>query len=155
MLTFTGTVTNNIPIGTNVITNAPPSAAQRWTATPATTPEPRCCRQRMARLLPQQDCPPAAIPTQPGNQIEYTLRYGNAGNSFAENTIITDTLPANTTFVAASSPYTLDAGGTITWPIGTVSTGFSSVVTFHGADRRPDHGGMRQITNTAFITAPI
>jgi uncharacterized repeat protein (TIGR01451 family) len=47
-----------------------------------------------------------------GEVITYTITYGNSGNDAAPNFSITDPIPANTTFVGASSS---DPGTTITY----------------------------------------
>lgn len=50
-----------------------------------------------------------------GELLTYTLTVSNTHNfSVVENIVLTDTLPAGTTFISASEPYTLN-GSTITW----------------------------------------
>jgi len=38
-----------------------------------------------------------------GDRIDYTLHYSNTGNGAADNAVITDNVPANTTYVAGSA----------------------------------------------------
>jgi uncharacterized repeat protein (TIGR01451 family) len=59
---------------------------------------------------------------RPGGVFAYSLRYWNWGNGDANNTIITDTLPANTTYADDTSGFTPDIGsnGVITWQVGTL-----------------------------------
>ncbi|EED30549.1 conserved domain protein [gamma proteobacterium NOR5-3] len=85
--------------------------------------------------------PPVALPVvtlsktasvdvaEPGETFSYTLRYANEGEGLATGVAITDTLPAGTQFVSASSGGT-HAGGTVTWDIGDIepNTGGSVVV---------------------------
>lgn len=60
----------------------------------------------------------AAEAVAPGNLLTYTLTVQNVQPiSTTHNVIVTDTLPANTTFVTASTPYTL-TGSTIEWYVG-------------------------------------
>lgn len=64
-----------------------------------------------------------------GTDITYTLAVTNNGPSTATGVVITDTLPAGATFVAASGGGTL-AGTVVTWPtIGTLAPGGTASVT--------------------------
>jgi len=51
--------------------------------------------------------------------ITFTINYANAGAAPSRNVVITDTVPAGTTFASAANGGTL-AGGVVTWNIGTV-----------------------------------
>ncbi len=67
-----------------------------------------------------------------GNQATYTLTVSNAGPSDARDVVITDQLPAGTTFVPdGGSPCVLQAGSTttVTCPVGTVAPGATPSVT--------------------------
>ena len=72
-------------------------------------------------------------PVQPLQNITYTIAYSNTGQSTATNVIISDTTPANTTFVSASPTATsapsVGGTGTVTWNVGSVAPGGSGVVT--------------------------
>ncbi|MFV8783972.1 isopeptide-forming domain-containing fimbrial protein [Microbulbifer sp. SA54] len=72
------------------------------------------------------------ISTTPGGSITYTLNYANLGGFPAEDTVITETLPDNTTFDAANSdPRWVDQGdGTLTLDLGTLEPGDSGSITF-------------------------
>jgi len=62
-------------------------------------------------------------PVQNGNNLTYTICYDNTINQFdVTQTLITDDVPAGTTFVSATGGGTL-AAGTVTWDIGTVQAG--------------------------------
>src|SRR5206468_65032 len=69
----------------------------------------------------------APDPVNAGSNITYTLSYSNTGNMNATGVVITDTIPANTTFVSATGGGTL-AAGVVTWNIGNVNAGVSSSV---------------------------
>jgi uncharacterized repeat protein (TIGR01451 family) len=59
-------------------------------------------------------------PVPAGGTLTYTLNYANAGNQDATGVLITDTVPANTTFVSATGGGT-EAGGVVTWNVGPVN----------------------------------
>ena len=52
----------------------------------------------------------APDPVAAGSTITYTLGYQNVGTNNATGVVVSDALPANTTFVSAT------AGGTWCWP---------------------------------------
>lgn len=56
----------------------------------------------------------------PGNQLDYELRVRNTGPGDAEDVVVTDTLPAGTSFVSATDPCT-HSGPTVTCALGTVA----------------------------------
>jgi uncharacterized repeat protein (TIGR01451 family) len=53
------------------------------------------------------------LPVGPGTDLEYAVTVKNYGNITATNVVITDPLPANTTFVAAGSGGTLVGGNVV------------------------------------------
>jgi uncharacterized repeat protein (TIGR01451 family) len=61
-----------------------------------------------------------------GNNITYTITYGNTGGADATGVVIQDPVPAGTTFVSATGGGTLGSG-VVTWNIGTVPTGSSGL----------------------------
>jgi len=61
-------------------------------------------------------------PVAAGGTITYTLNYANGGNANTSTVVITDPVPANTTFVSATSGGTL-ANGVVTWNVGTLNAG--------------------------------
>ncbi|HDQ70881.1 MAG TPA: DUF11 domain-containing protein, partial [Chloroflexi bacterium] len=71
---------------------------------------------------------------RPGGVVNYGLHYHNHGDALAENVVITDTLPANTTYAGDNSgfPYTLQ-DNLIIWDVGNVDPqdGFGFVVTLN------------------------
>ncbi len=62
-------------------------------------------------------------PVAAGANITYTLNW-TVSNASATNVVLTDVIPANTTFVSASTPSAYDSGtNKVTWSMGTVATG--------------------------------
>src|SRR5206468_3724620 len=66
-------------------------------------------------------------PVAAGGNLTYTLSYSNTGNANATGVVITDTVPANTTFVSATAGGTL-ASGVVTWSVGNLAAGASGSV---------------------------
>jgi uncharacterized repeat protein (TIGR01451 family) len=62
----------------------------------------------------------SASPVMPGEVMTYSLTVTNDGPSDAEGVVVTDTLPAEVTFVAANPP---QAGGPnpLVWTLGTLT----------------------------------
>lgn len=59
-----------------------------------------------------------------GGSIIYTIHYRNDGNADAETVILTDTLPANTTYTTDTSGFTANvSGGQVVWSFGPVESG--------------------------------
>ena len=91
-----------------------------------------------------------ATPTQsnvtalPGSTITYSVLVRNTGGAPVSNVVVSDTIPAFTTYVANSASYSLNGGtatttgvvaptggtGTITWTIPTIAANSSATVTF-------------------------
>ena len=100
VITFTVNVTDDIPTGTLVVTNAATIGSNQVDSDPndntgrAILPT----AGGYSALHRQHGQSPSATPTQPGDLILYTLAYGNAGNTSALTATITSTLPANTAF---------------------------------------------------------
>lgn len=69
----------------------------------------------------------------PGDTITYTIHYENLGAITTTNTILTDTIPANTSYVQGSCSggcITAANGPTLTWPLGNIPPGAAGVVSF-------------------------
>ena len=64
-----------------------------------------------------------------GSQLTFTISYDSSGNNYdVHNTVLTDTLPSEMTFVSASNGGTY-ASGVVTWNLGTITAGSSGSVT--------------------------
>jgi uncharacterized repeat protein (TIGR01451 family) len=94
----------------------------------------------------------------PSGGIAYTLTYGNSGNRGASGVVITETVPAETSFDAGSSTAgwacTPDnnAGATCTLAIGSLAAGVTGqTATFAVIVNDPTATGTTQISNTASI----
>ncbi|MEA2558998.1 MAG: hypothetical protein QOH06_502 [Acidobacteriota bacterium] len=95
---------------------------------------------------------------EPGGTISYTLTYANNGNEGATGVVITDIVPANTTFDSGASTAgwscTPDdnAGSTCTLTVGALAAGGGNqVATFAVTVDDPRPTGLVQISNTASI----
>lgn len=88
----------------------------------------------------------------PGQVFTYTLTTRNVGNQDATGVVLTDTLPPNTTFVAASDGGTL-SGNTVTWAIGSIAGGNTQTVTRTVTVRLNNSvpAGVVSLTNTAVV----
>src|SRR5439155_1582540 len=84
--------------------------------------------------------------------ITYTISYANTGTAGATNVVITDTIPANTSFVSATGGGTL-AAGVVTWNIGALAAGASSTVQLVVAVTSPLVNGTVIHNNTYSITS--
>ena len=98
------------------------------------------------------------VTASPGDTITYTLTYTNAGNQGATGVVLTETVPANTTFnVAASTPGWVcapdnSAGSTCELVVGAVAGGGSwGQAEFAVEVDNPVGAGVTQIDNTAEI----
>ena len=88
---------------------------------------------------------------QPGQTLIYTVTISNAGNQGATGVTLTDTLPANTTFVSASDGGVF-AAGVVTWNIGSLAAGASVTRLVEVQVNNPVPAGVTSITNTATAT---
>jgi uncharacterized repeat protein (TIGR01451 family) len=94
----------------------------------------------------------------PGGTVAYTLTYANAGNRGATGVVLTETVPANTTFNAGASTVgwvcvpNNNAGSTCTLAIGAVAAGSGlQIATFAVTAANPVAAGVTQISNTASV----
>ena len=70
----------------------------------------------------------AAARVRGGGELTYTLNYSNSGLLSASNAVIRDTLPAGTSFIAASNGGGLQ-GREVVWNLGTVAAGATGTLT--------------------------
>jgi uncharacterized repeat protein (TIGR01451 family) len=66
----------------------------------------------------------APDPVAAGSNITYTIAYANNGNASATGVVLTDPIPASTTFVSATNGGTF-GGGSVSWSLGTLAAGGS------------------------------
>lgn len=64
----------------------------------------------------------------PGNSLTYALAWSIGGNTPATETVLTDSIPANTTFVSADQGGVVN-DGVVSWNLGTRNPGEEGVVT--------------------------
>jgi uncharacterized repeat protein (TIGR01451 family) len=84
----------------------------------------------------------------PGDILTYTISYSNTGFSDAQNAVITDTIPANTSYVSGGTL----SGTKVTWNLGTLAMGETGSVTLRVKVNSPlDNGTI--IRNIAAITS--
>lgn len=100
-----------------------------------------------------------AVVAVPGGTVSYTLAYNNTnGKRDANNTVITETIPANTVFNAGAStagwscPGGTSAGNTCTLAVGNIPAGGAgSTATFAVTVVNPVPAGVTGLSNTATI----
>ena len=92
----------------------------------------------------------------PGGTIVYTLNYSNLGSQDATGVVITETLPANTTFDAANSTAgwveTAPGSGVFEFAVGSLNAGDSSSADFAVTVDATVPAGFTLVSNTASIT---
>lgn len=109
-------------------------------------------------VLTKVDDVPGGSVVAPGDTIVYTLTYQNVGNQNATGVVITETVPANTSFNAGASTAGWvcvpngNAGSTCTLAIGAVAAGAAAAnVSFAVTIVDPVPAGTSQIANTARV----
>ena len=131
-------LTNTIDIGTRTVEETlDDNRAQDWSARVI------CADVTITKTT-------ALTQAVPGNVITYTVSYHNAGDASAENSVVTDVLPLNTSYITSSlAP---SATGPLTWPVGTLpphSPVYSFTLTLQ-VDRNPALCGL-SLTNSVSI----
>lgn len=82
-----------------------------------------------------------------GSQVAYTIKWTVNGTVDGSNAVLTDVVPANTSFVSADNGGTL-SGSTVTWNLGSKAVGTSGTVTVNLKLASPMTNGT-VVTNTA------
>jgi uncharacterized repeat protein (TIGR01451 family) len=148
VVTFQVTLDSTFPSGTTVITNV--GTVTTTEESGSTSSNPTTVTVTAAPNLQLGKSADATGTVVSGTQITYTLTYTNTGNAPATNTVITEAVPAGTTFVACSNSCVV-SGSTVTWNVGTVNPGDVGAVTLTVAVN--DSVGC-QICNIADISSP-
>ena len=159
VITFRATVDNPFPAGPTQVCNQGAFSGSNFSVIVTNDPETvtsgdATCTPVDVKADLSLTKSDGGLSAQPGETVVYTLHYTNAATSTinAVNTLITETLPANTTYV--ESGWTLVGGSTYTRSVGTVNIGASGSVTFAVRVNNTVAAGLEQITNTASIGFP-
>ena len=91
-----------------------------------------------------------------GDQVTYTLAYGNTGTAGASSVVLSDALPADLDYVAGSATNggAYDAASrTLSWPLGNVGQGATGTVTFTATVAQTATDG-EVLHNVGVISAP-
>ncbi|MCB9436685.1 MAG: DUF11 domain-containing protein [Anaerolineales bacterium] len=159
-VTFAVTVNDPVPAGTTQVSNNA-CVADDGANGPDTVPGNDCDNDdtpvtASVDLVITKDDGGATV--LPGGTIAYTLSYQNVGSIDATGVVITETVPANSTFNAGASTAGWvcvpdnSAGSTCTLAIGTVNAGAGGSVTFAvDVDPAPMPAGLDLINNTGCI----
>ncbi len=170
-LRYTATVTDTLPPGVTLITNTAEVTSAELDLDPADNISTLVLSaQAGADVYVQKNAFPTTIPALPGELMLYRLRYGNLGNEVATNTVLTDVIPANTSYVPNSlkqngSPVTdgddedqgqyISASRVISFSLGDLAAGASGVISFTVRITDVLPAGVEQISNTAYITSSV
>lgn len=89
-----------------------------------------------------------------GDTLTYALTVDNAGPSLAQAVVVTDTIPAGTTFVSASNGGTYDpATRIVTWSLGNNFPLGQTQLTVQATVDTPASGAIPPIVNNATVTS--
>src|SRR5207244_9422470 len=136
-LTLTVRVNDTTPFGTTVTNTAKVSTAVATDTNPAND----VARAPTDILAPRADLRitkasvPANTSPAPGGELTYTITATNGGPSIATSTVVSDSVPAGTSFVrlsqgtGCSSP-PVGGGGDLTCTIASLASGASTTVVF-------------------------
>jgi|GEM_PF-1199688 len=94
-----------------------------------------------------------STPLVPGDTVTYTLHYANNGFVTATGVVITETLPAGTTFLSADNPGWTQVGATnqYTHPVADLAVGAAGTLPFVVHVKSAVAAGLETIDNTAII----
>lgn len=154
--TVTATLATTVPAGLDAITNTVVVQADGDTNPANDTDDATTTVDAAPVLEVTKTDDTAGGLVAPGEQVVYTIRVANTGDQGATGVVITDTLPAEVGFVAASDGGVHaggPAGGTVTWTLaGELPAGADRVVTVTVATLDPIPGEAREAVNTVTVT---
>jgi uncharacterized repeat protein (TIGR01451 family) len=114
---FEAVITGTAPSATGVITNAALASGVQTTLSQETFAAEIVDTGAILRVRKDGSAP--AI--EAGDELEYTLRYENAGNVAAGEVVLTDTLPAGVTVRGTSSDPDVETSGYLVWDLGSLA----------------------------------
>jgi uncharacterized repeat protein (TIGR01451 family) len=91
----------------------------------------------------------AGVPVGPSSQLQYTITLKNEGNATATGVVVTDLVPANTSFASASDGGSV-VNGKVTWPAVSIAAGSSITRTFAVDIANALKNKVKAITNDGF-----
>jgi len=153
--TFVVTVNTTVPAGVTQIANTAIIGNDGTNG-----PDPTPADNTSSEATPLEAAPDLTITktdggvsTMPGGVLTYTLTYTNVGNQGATGVILTETVPAHTTYTGSGWTCIPDnnAGSVCTFTVGTLNAGASGSVDFVLTVVNPVPLGVTQIANTAVI----
>jgi len=139
------TVTTTAPSNPTSVTNTALASARQLTLTTALRSTQVITQAAILRVSKAA----SASHVNVGDTLVYTLHYSNIGNQTATGVVLTDTLPAGITAVAANPPWTSAASQAVVWQIGTLTAGASGQIVLTTTVNGPWN---RTLTNMADIT---
>jgi uncharacterized repeat protein (TIGR01451 family) len=148
---FAVTVANPLPAGVSQVSNSATVSASGGTTASGGDATPIVTAPGLS--LSKSD---SGATTTPGGTVVYTLSYANTGNVDLTGVVLTETVPANTTFDAANSDagwscVATTAGSTCTLNVGALASGASDTADFAVTVANPLAAGVTQISNSASI----
>ncbi|MGC9394370.1 MAG: hypothetical protein ACP5J4_05900 [Anaerolineae bacterium] len=145
------TVGNTLPAGVDALTNTVTvTTSNEADGTDNTAWDVNQVNAAPDLMLSKSD---GGITVAPGDTLVYTLTYANAGNQGATGVVITETVPAHTTFnVGASNPDWNCVDMHCTYTVGDLAVSVGGLVTFTVNITNPLPVGVTAIENTAAIT---
>jgi len=90
-----------------------------------------------------------------GGYLDYTIYYTNTGRWVARDVVLTETLPANTTYAGGPEWYQVGSSNVYTYFVGDLARGVSDEATFRIRVRQSVPQGTKSITNHVEIDYPL
>ncbi len=145
-LTMTVKINNNLPSGV-LLTNTARIAALENVSAWSTVTNTVASWPALNLVLSDGASDAAA-----GDILTYTLTYANFGTAPAENVVITDRIPSNTSYLGCSSACVNVGDGVYSFTLGAVDAAHGGMVSLSVKVDLPLSAGVRAVTTTALIT---